>query len=63
MTTPFLSAKGVACETKWIVHISYTGNCWPCGCYAVFIAATVLAVAVVAVLYVNNAIPGKSNIG
>ena len=62
MTTPFLSAKAVACETKWVVHISYTGNCWPCGCY-VFIAATVLAVAVVAVLYVNNAIPGKSNIG
>ena len=37
--------------------ISYTGNCWPCGCYA-FIAAAVLALAVV-LLYVNNGIPGK----
>ena len=48
----------MACETKWItydVHISYTGSCWPC---YVFIAAAVLAV--VAVLYVNNGIPGKS---
>ena len=62
MTTPFLSAKGVACETKWItwdVHISYTGSCWPCGCY-IFIVATAVALAVVAVVYVNNGMPGKS---
>ena len=44
----------------WDVHISYTGNCWECGCY-IFVAGAVLALAVaVAILYINNGIPGKT---